>query len=212
MLLGHELTIKQVGPGEISIHRAYGSKTNVDPERLGRVIDKMLQSPHCRVAGIPLGIQRKAYMQGVLLVCYVTEDLAQTWELSCLGNQLSWHMEGQPDELLDRLGELSGQTNWPINEALVDEIVTELLADADINSIFIPDVIESRMYKKMMTVILNIMQEVFERTRINCLGLEMGAVSSRFLKDSVFIKCQMSDVRVTIVAILIFICTDSVNQ
>ena len=62
--------------------------------------------------------------------------------------------------------------------------MTELLADAEINSILIPDIIESRMYKKAMTVNLHIMQEVFERTRINCLGLEMGAVPSRYLKDS----------------------------
>merc|ERR1712194_759239 len=114
MLLGHELTIKPVGQGNISIQRSYGSKTNVDPERLGVVIDKMLQDPNCRVHGIPLAVQRKAYMQGMLLVCYVTEDLAQTWELSCLGNQLTWHMEGQTDEVLSRIGDLGGKTHWPV--------------------------------------------------------------------------------------------------
>ena len=119
MLLGHELTIKQVGLGEISIQRAYGAKSNVDPERLGKVIDKMLENPNCRVKGVPLSVLRKAYMQGVLLVCYVTEDLAHTWELSCLGNQLSWHMEGQTDEMLDRLADLSCRASWPINEQYV---------------------------------------------------------------------------------------------
>lgn len=55
-------------------------------------------------------------------------------------------------------------------EKAIDAIIDRLMADDNVNQRFIPDIIERKLYKNMMSIIIGLAQETIQNSSIDVLG------------------------------------------
>ena len=72
------------------------------------------------------------------------------------------------------LGELRPVTHCKLNEAALQELVDELLAEEDINIVWMPDVVEAAVYRNALGLMIRVAEELLGRCRISLLGSEIA--------------------------------------
>lgn len=93
-----------------------------------------------------------------------------------------------------------------VNEAAISEMVDELLDDAEINLVYVPDVIEAATYRHVFKMMVQITEEMLRGIKMNVFGVEVrfSIVNPAISKPSVVrghTYYSEADVRVSLTAL-----------
>jgi len=115
-------------------------------------------------------------------------------EVSFMGHKLQFHFEPQPIDILRNLLEEEPVAHGPIDENVLTEFTDELLADAQTNVAWIPDVIERQVYMSVLRLMLRIAEDVVCRQKLTVLGREVKmSIRSRAARSRNSITVSVAD-------------------
>lgn len=161
-------------------HTTSGSKgrkarTHVGEEQISLIVDKMLESEAVNLTIVPDFIEKRLYVNCIMVVFQLLDDLVtgDGDEVTCMGHALRFSLEKQPLDLLQRTLKDRPVRHCQIDDAVLNELTDELLADEDVNLQWMPDVIERQIYKSVLRLMIRVMEEVVCRVKMKMLGRDI---------------------------------------
>lgn len=172
VLWGHLLKVRS----HPSLGFCPSKKTALGDAQLDVIVDQMLASQAVRLPLCPKPLERRLYSNCMLVVFQLVEDLltGQGQEVCFMGHRLRFELQAEPVELVRRVLEEQPLALCRINEAVLAELVDELLSDAETNIVWMPDAIESQLYLSVMRLLVRIVEHVVGRLKINVLGRQIN--------------------------------------
>eukprot|EP00927_Polykrikos_kofoidii_P072101 TRINITY_DN68255_c0_g1_i1.p1 TRINITY_DN68255_c0_g1~~TRINITY_DN68255_c0_g1_i1.p1 ORF type:complete len:743 (+),score=109.48 TRINITY_DN68255_c0_g1_i1:125-2353(+) len=173
---GHRLEVKTAPSFRGLVQGRQGRRRRtsaVGLEQLETVFDEMCTNAIHPL--VPQVVQKRLYVNCFMVVVQLFEDLlaGDGQSIHLMGHQIVFQLEAQPIDVLKSLSEEIPRDLGDVDERIVMEFTDELLADATTNIKWLPDVIESAVYKGVMRMMLVIVQHTIERLSINVLGREV---------------------------------------
>ncbi|KAF4687762.1 kelch-like [Perkinsus olseni] len=166
-LWGHAVKVRSVQESEPFINFKISGTSIHGREQLGIIVDSMLRDEFVNNPLIPDAVERSLYLNTVILIFRILEDLSNSLHVSVMGHRLEWRLIP-----LD-IAEVHCQkapSHIKLNEEVIDRLVKELLSDASINVFWIPDIIESAIYRNVLRLMLRVVEELLGRVELDLLG------------------------------------------
>ncbi|KAF4651819.1 kelch-like, partial [Perkinsus olseni] len=166
-LWGHAVKVRSVQESEPFINFKISGTSIHGRDQLGIIVDSMLRDEFVNNPLIPDAVERSLYLNTVILIFRILEDLSNSLHVSVMGHRLEWRLIP-----LD-IAEVHCQkapSHIKLNEEVIDRLVKELLSDASINVFWIPDIIESAIYRNVLRLMLRVVEELLGRVELDLLG------------------------------------------
>lgn len=182
---GHKLRVsstaafegQRYGKSAVAIEKARRRRQGraSSEQQLGLVVEEMLSSQALHMPLVPRRVQKRLYVNCMAVVFELVDDLlsGDGEEIMCMGHRIRFRLEPQSQDLLARLSEDLPVAHCTIDEAVLSELVDELLADSSTNLAWVPDLIESQVYKAALRLLIRSAEHVIGRLHLNVLGREV---------------------------------------
>jgi len=143
--------------------------------QLGVVVDHMLDSGAVHMPLVPRPLERRLYMNCMMLTFQLVEGLlaGAGQEVNCLGHTFRFRLDPLPVHAVEQMLKDMPVQRCTIDEAILTELVDELLNEPEVNLLWVPDAIESQIYRSAIRLIIRVIEEVICRFRLNILGREI---------------------------------------
>lgn len=177
---GHELHVKVVKEEEENFATEHSRfHTVVGIEQVETVVDWMLKSPDLEAPVIMEGWQRQLLINCSVMILELIQDLISDrhMQLGILGHSLRIVLEPWPlKELLAEAAKKSDTIThtFPVNDQAVNELVDALIEEPEVQLIFVPDLLESEIYRYLLHRMICIGQFILSQLRIRLFGLEIN--------------------------------------
>eukprot|EP00397_Hematodinium_sp_SG-2012_P020003 GEMP01020585.1.p1 GENE.GEMP01020585.1~~GEMP01020585.1.p1 ORF type:complete len:707 (-),score=162.86 GEMP01020585.1:465-2585(-) len=168
-LWGHELMVTE--SPRPSCANAALPQTKLQHESLEAAVDVLIDSTK---PTLPRPVAKVLYTNVGMVIFQLLESVmsSERVAMEILGHKLVWTFE--PLDKKDIFRQLSAKREKvEINEAAITEMVDELLDDAEINFLLVPDVIEAALYRHVFRMIIRICEEILSRLKINVFGMDV---------------------------------------
>lgn len=168
----------------------------VGQAQLQVIVDHMLASKVVSMPLLPGPMQRRLFTNCVTVVFMLLEDLLTGEEegVTFMGHKMRFQLSPLPVNLVKRLLAEQPVHHCHINELALTELVDELLAHADTNLAWMPDVLESRLYQSTMRLLIRIVEQIVSRMQLSVLGrhIDMSILSHLDMSRRKMEKDQMA--------------------
>ncbi|EEQ99837.1 hypothetical protein Pmar_PMAR020296, partial [Perkinsus marinus ATCC 50983] len=156
-LWGHAIKVRSVQESDVFINLKLSGTSIHGREQLSVIVDSMLRDEFVNNPLIPDAVERSLYLNTVILIFRILEDLSNSLHVSVMGHRLEWKLI--PLEIAEVYCQ-KAPSHIKLNEEVIDRLVKELLSDASINVFWIPDIIESAIYRNVLRLMLRVVEEL----------------------------------------------------
>ncbi|CAE7943262.1 unnamed protein product, partial [Symbiodinium necroappetens] len=181
---GH--TLQVTSKGYLTRHLPTLQTSKVGSAQLEAVVDMMLLSQRFHLPWLPRSTQRRLYINCIMVVFQLVEDLlaGDGEEIHFMGHKVKFELEAQPLQLVKQMLQENPVKHCQIDEAVLAELVDELLADEETNLVWMPDCIESQLYQNVMRLLIRMAEHVVSGLKLSILGrkIEMSILSTMDLR------------------------------
>lgn len=148
----------------------------VGHEQLQAIVDHMLESQAIKMPFLPRCVERRLYANCMTVVFQLVGNLltGEGEEVRFMGQRLRFELEAEPVAVVRRMLEEHPVSRCRINEAVLKELVEELLSDEAINTRWMPDLAEKHLYMSVMRMLIRIAEDVVCRLKLNVLGRQIN--------------------------------------
>jgi len=174
---GHTLRVSMATPvARFDSMRLKSRKSVVGLAQLDAIVTTMMEDRAVHMPLVPAMIQRRLYRNCMTVVFLLLEDLltGQNEGVSFMGHKLRFNLRAQPVDQLLKILEFHPVNHCRINDVVLNELVNELLNDAETNIKWIPDAVESQIYTSALRCVIRIAERIVCRLQLNILGREVN--------------------------------------
>ncbi|CAD7957917.1 unnamed protein product [Amoebophrya sp. A120] len=108
-------------------------------------------------------------------------------KIRVLGHNLRWNFDPMSTDAIERMFQNRTSERARVNTEAIALFVDELLNDEELNILWLPDVIESEIYKHALTTVIAMLEDVLASLEITVLGLQFRfSLISAILKNDPF--------------------------
>mmetsp|Transcript_3723 Transcript_3723/g.6779 ORF Transcript_3723/g.6779 Transcript_3723/m.6779 type:complete len:712 (+) Transcript_3723:95-2230(+) len=188
-LWGHELHITKRRAREVdTVDPLRVTPSRVGVQQVEAAVDQMLRSEDLRVMVAMKGIQRHVITNTVVMILQLLEYLTSEhrMQVTLLGHSLRFCLDPIPlDEMVTEAMHSSNDPppRFDVNEKAIDELVDALLAESEIQLVFVPDLIEGEVYRWALHRMICITQAILAQLRIRLFGIEVHLNLSPDMED-----------------------------
>mmetsp|Transcript_99483 Transcript_99483/g.252718 ORF Transcript_99483/g.252718 Transcript_99483/m.252718 type:complete len:664 (-) Transcript_99483:37-2028(-) len=173
---GHALNVRVVKEeGQDSASGRPRARSAISLEQVEYLVERMLSSKDLQVPGFMQGFQRQLLVNCSVMILHLIEDLTSErhMQINVLGHALSVTMEPlSMEELWEKEMPEEAQT-FRVSAASVDELVEALMAEPEVNLVFLPDALEVEVYRLALHRMICIGQFMLSQLRICLFGSEV---------------------------------------
>ncbi|KAF4654631.1 kelch-like [Perkinsus chesapeaki] len=166
-LWGHAVKVRSLQASEPFMNLTIGGSSMHGREQLGVIVDSMLSDEFVNNPLIPDAVERSLYLNTVILIFRIIEDLSHSLHVTFMGHRLEWKLT--PLDIAQVRCQ-KAPAHIKLNEEVIDRLVKELLSDSSINVFWIPDIIESAIYRNVLRLMLRVVEELLGRVELDLLG------------------------------------------
>jgi len=174
-LWGHEIIVTEKIPTKAVSHRFEEEGSQLDLRVLDQVVEELLDATK---PILPRPLARVLYYNvGMVFLNLMEQQLSSDKiEATMLGHRITWRLEPlRVDEAKKNSRvSLTKIKKLVINEKVIRALVDELLEDAEINLLMVPDVIESAAYRHVFTLVVRICEEILCGLKFNIFGVDVN--------------------------------------
>lgn len=143
------------------------------------MVDQMLTSQDLEASLLFRNVQRQLLVNCSVMILQLLEDVtsSRSMQVSLLGHSLNVIFEPLPaNKIIDGLGHAlkdHREASIGVNSRAIDELVEAILDDSEVQSVFMPDIIEGEVYRFALTRGICIAQEVLAHLKLKLFGIEV---------------------------------------
>uniref|UniRef100_A0A7S0ZYB4 Coenzyme Q-binding protein COQ10 START domain-containing protein n=1 Tax=Noctiluca scintillans TaxID=2966 RepID=A0A7S0ZYB4_NOCSC len=150
--------------------------TSVNQTHVEAVVDQMMkdEKDENAVSEVFAGVQRQLLVNCSLIVLQLVEDLTsdQHMQVHLLGHALTVQLKPMSlDQVLQDCAEGAKHDDITVNSKAIEELVEAILADSEVQLIFVPDILEAEVYRFVFHRMVSLAQRILGRLQIRLFGV-----------------------------------------
>jgi len=175
-LWGHKLRVKSkvtTLANEAILSSFKQRVTSVNQTHVEAVVDHMMKDDDA-ASEVFASVQRQLLVNCSLIVLQLVEDLTsdQHMQVHLLGHALTVQLKPMTlDQVFQDCAESAKHDHITVNSKAIEELVEAILADSEVQLIFVPDILEAEVYRFVFHRMVSLAQRILGRLQIRLFGV-----------------------------------------